>query len=273
MCIRDSISAVEAVLNRSELKGEVMILLVSDEEASGMGTRDILSRGYSGDMAVVGEPTGLRVMIAHKGVVRWRLSTYGKAAHSSSPEKGINAIYKMAEACLELRRFSERLRGRTHPFLGSPAMSINMIRGGEKDNVIPDLCEASIDRRLIPGEKVEDAEAELIRILKGIKRRDKEFHYRLERYQHVPSSLTKPDSDIVQLIKRAVKEVTGMEPEVSAFRATCEMVHLVNRGIPTVIFGSGSLDQAHEINEYVEASEVVKAAEIYAHLIIDATGC
>ena len=265
------LSAVETVLDKSELEGEVLVFLVSDEEASGMGTKDILSKGYAADMAVVGEPTGLEVMIAHKGVVRWRLSTFGKSAHSSSPEKGINAIYKMAKACLELRRFSERLQLRRHPLLGSPTMSINMIRGGEKDNVIPDFCEVSIDRRLVPGEKLEDVESELINVLEGIKRRDKEFHYRLDRYQYIPPSLTKPDADIVQLMKKIVRKVVGVEPKVSGFKATCEMVHLVNSGVPTVIFGSGKLEQAHKINEYVEVEEIVKAAEIYAHLIVNAT--
>ena len=265
------ISAVETVLNESELEGEVLVFLVSDEEASGLGTKDILSRGYTADMAVVGEPTGLKVMIAHKGVVRWRLSTFGKSVHSSSPERGVNAIYKMAEACLEIRRFSEKLHTRKHPLVGSPTMSINTIRGGEKDNVIPDFCEVSIDRRLIPGEKLENVESDLINILEGIKRKDEEFRYRLDRYQHIPPSLTEPNADIVHLMKNILKKVMKIEPKISGFKATCEMVHLVNNGIPTVIFGSGKLEQAHKINEYVEVEEIVKAAEIYAHLIADAT--
>jgi len=265
------ISAVETVLNESELEGEVLVFLVSDEEASGLGTKDILSRGYTADMAVVGEPTGLKVMIAHKGVVRWRLSTFGKSVHSSSPERGVNAIYKMAEACLEIRRFSEKLHTRKHPLVGSPTMSINTIRGGEKDNVIPDFCEVSIDRRLIPDEKLENVESDLINILEGIKRKDEEFRYRLDRYQHIPPSLTEPNADIVHLMKNILKKVMKIEPKISGFKATCEMVHLVNNGIPTVIFGSGKLEQAHKINEYVEVEEIVKAAEIYAHLIADAT--
>jgi len=265
------ISAVKTVLDKSELEGEVLVFLVSDEEASGMGTKDILSRGYTGDMAVVGEPTGLNVMIAHKGVARWRLATFGKSAHSSSPEKGVNAIYKMVNACLEIKRYSEELRTKKHFLLGSPTLSINMIRGGEKDNVIPDLCEASIERRLIPGEKLEDVESDLINILEGVKERDEEFQYKLQRCQYIPPSLIEPDAEAVQLMKKAVKEVMGIEPKVLGFNATCEMIHLVNGGVPTVIFGSGKLEQAHRINEYVEVDEIVKAAEIYARLIINAT--
>ena len=142
------ISATEAILDKSELEGEVLIFLVSDEEVSGLGTKDILSRGYTADMAVVGEPTGLEVMIAHKGVVRWRLSAFGKSAHSSSPDEGINAIYKMAEACLEIEKFSRALQKKRHPLLGFPTITINTIRGGDKDNIIPAFCEVSIDRRL-----------------------------------------------------------------------------------------------------------------------------
>jgi len=263
------LSAAEAVAD--EIEGKILVFLVSDEEVSGMGTKDILSRGYRADMAVVGEPTGLDVMIAHKGGVKWRLLTFGRSAHSSSPERGINAIYQMAEACLEIRRLSERLRMRRNSLLDHPSISLNTIKGGEKDNVVPSLCEASIDRRLVLGENVEDAESELKNILEGIKRRDKEFRYRLERYRYVPPSMTSPDAKIVRVMREAVKEVMGVEPKISGFTATCEMVHLVNHGIQTVIFGPGRIEQAHEINEYADVSEIVRAAEIYAHLILKAS--
>ena len=177
----------------------------------------------------------------------------------------------MVNACLEIKRYSEALRTKKHFLLGSPTLSINMIKGGEKDNVIPDLCEASIERRLIPGEKLENVESDLINILEGVKERDEEFQYKLQRCQYIPPSLIEPDAEAVQLMKKAVKEVMGIEPKVLGFNATCEMIHLVNGSVPTVIFGSGKLEQAHRINEYVEVDEIVKAAEIYARLIINAT--
>lgn len=263
------ISAVEGALNMdAELKGEILTCLVSDEEVSGLGTDDLLSRGYFADMAVVGEPTGLTLQIAHKGVVRWKLSTFGKAAHISSPTDGVNAIYKMAKACREIRRYSDRLTEKTHELLGSPTISIGTVKGGVKDNIIPDLCEASVDRRLIPGEEPEEAESELIELLESIKRRDKDFRYRLERCVLLQPSETKPDAEIVEIFKKSIRRVTCRKPETLGFKATCEMTHLVRSGIPTVIFGAGRLDQAHKIDEHVDVEEILAASKIYAESII-----
>lgn len=264
------ISAVEAVLDAGEeLMVDVLMCLVSDEEVSGMGTRDVLSKGYKADMALVGEPTGLTIQVAHKGVIRWKLSTFGKAAHASSPDEGVNAIYKMAKACLELDIYSKQLMRKRDKLLGSPTLSVDTIRGGEKDNVIPDYCKVTIDRRLIPREKPEETEAELIEVLEAIKKKDEEFNYRIERYHCTEPSETKPDAEIVKMLEKSIINVTRKKPEILGFHATCEMVQLVKEGIPTVIFGAGRLDQAHKANEHVNVEEIINAAKIYAELLVN----
>jgi acetylornithine deacetylase/succinyl-diaminopimelate desuccinylase-like protein len=245
-------SALEAVLNAGiELRGRVLTCLVSDEEVSGLGTEDILSKGYFADMAVVGEPTGLTLQIAHKGVIRWRLTTLGKAGHISSPEEGVNAIQKMAKVS---------------------TISVGTIRGGEKDNIIPARCEVSVDRRLIPGEEPGEAETELIQLLEAMKKKDKDFEYKLERYVLLQASEIEPDEEVVSIFERSVKKVTGRKARIEGFSATCEMVHLVKMGIPTIIFGAGSLSQAHKVDEYVNVEEIIAAAKIYAEFIVEALG-
>ena len=265
------LTAVEAVLNsEAELKGKIMTFLVSDEETYCNGTRDILSEGrYYADMAVVGEPTELNIGVAHKGVMRWRLITYGRAAHSSSPEMGVNAIYKMARAITAIQEYSKRLGDRRHRLLGYPTVSVGTIRGGEKDNVVPDLCEASIERRLIPGEQPGMVEEELTGLLDDIRMDDPEFKYKLERYSTILPSEIEENSEVVKVMIKAVEEGIGRHPRIIGFNATCEMVHLVERGIPTVIFGAGSLNQAHKVNEHVDLKEVTDASRAYAHFIIE----
>jgi len=265
------ISATEAILNTdARLNGKLLTCLVSDEEVSGFGTEDLLSKGYLADMAVVGEPTALTLQTAHKGAVRWRLSTFGRAAHISSPREGVNAIQKMVKVCRELDRYSGQLMKKRHKLVGPPTIAIGTIKGGEKDNIIPDYCEATIDRRLIPQENAEEAESELIELLESIKRKDRDFRYKLERYVLLQASETKPDAEIVEIFRRAIKKVTRTKPKTLGFEATCEMVHLVRRGVPTVIFGAGRLSQAHKIDEHVDVKEIVAAAEIYAQSIIHA---
>ncbi len=267
------LSALEAVFNAGvELRGRVSTFLVSDEEVSGLGTEDILSRGYFADMAVVGEPTGLDLMIAHKGVIRWRLTTLGKAAHISSPEEGVNAIHKMAKVCLMLDRYLGRLKRSNHELLGYRIISIGTIKGGEKDNIVPDWCEVSVDRRLIPEEEPGEAETELIELLEAMKRRDKDLRYKLEQYVFLQASEIEPSEEVVSFFEKSIRKVTGRKTRIKGFNATCEMVHLVKTGIPTVIFGAGSLSQAHKVDEYVNVEEIIAAAKIYAEFIVEALG-
>lgn len=263
------LSAVEAVLKAGlELEGKILTCLVSDEEASGLGTRDVLSKGYRADMAVVGEPTGLALNIAHKGVIRWRLATFGRAAHASSPREGVNAIYKMAKACLRIQDYLDDLGRSRHGLVGRPTISIGKISGGQKDNVIPDYCEVTVDRRMIPGEKPEEAEREFVQLLESMKQQDKEFKYEIERYVVLEPSEIQPEERVVKIFSTSIRKVTGRKPVLQGFKATCEMTHLVSSRIPTVIFGAGKLSQAHTVDEHVDIEEIMTASKIYAESII-----
>jgi len=265
------LSAVEAILKAGvELNGKILTCLVSDEEASGLGTRDVLSKGYRADMAVVGEPTGLALNIAHKGVIRWRLATFGRAAHASSPREGVNAIYKMAKACSRIQTYLGHLGKRSHRLLGRPTIMIGRISGGQKDNVVPDYCEVTVDRRMIPGEKPEEAEREFVQLLESMKQQDKEFKYEIERYVVLEPSEIQPEEQVVNIFSTSIHKVTGRKPVLQGFKATCEMTHLVNNRVPTVIFGAGKLSQAHTVDEHVDIEEIVTASKIYAETIIKA---
>ena len=100
------------------------------------------------------EPTGLDIVIAHRGATRWKLRTTGRACHSSRPQDGINAIYRMAQVIGRLEEYAEKLPELVpaHPLCGPPTMSIGRIEGGISVNTVPDVCEIEIDRRVIPGE-------------------------------------------------------------------------------------------------------------------------
>ncbi len=131
----------------------VLFTATMDEEHGMQGMRALLAAGRQAKGAVIAEPTGLEIVIAHKGVARFTVSTDGKAAHSSRPDLGINAIYRMARVVSALEHYAKGGIGRdTHPFLGKATLSVGVIRGGEYVNIIPDHCEIEVDRRLLPGE-------------------------------------------------------------------------------------------------------------------------
>jgi acetylornithine deacetylase/succinyl-diaminopimelate desuccinylase family protein len=252
------------------LDGKVIIVLTSDEEISGLGTKKVLEKGYYANAAIVGEPSDLEVNIAHKGVARWKLTVFGKSTHASTPEEGINAIYKMAKVLIKLEELHNTYISseKRHRILGTPTLNVGIIKGGIKDNIVPDICEITIDRRLIPGEKLNDVEEELKSMLSKISFQDPKFKYELSLYHiHNPAE-TSPNEYFVKLSKKAVKDITGKESTIEGFVATTEMSHLTEVGIPSIILGCGNIKMAHTINENVPVKQIIDLTKIYALIIL-----
>jgi len=261
------IAAKAIVEDGVQLKGTLMISCVADEEVTGFGTKDLIDRGYRADFAVVGEPTELKVQTAHKGIIWVRIVTKGRAAHASMPHEGINAIYGMSKVCLALKEMSNQVMMKKHPLLGSPTINVGTIKGGLKTNVVPDNCEITVDRRLIPGEIPEIAKSEIDTVLDSLKKHEPQLKMESEIINVAESSETSSDELIVRVAREAVQEVTGRDPGITGFTATSDMRFLVSQAkIPTIILGPGSLRQAHIVDEYVEVQQVFDAAKIYALL-------
>ncbi len=269
------ISALRAILrSKVELGGDIVIALTSDEEDSCLGAKDILEKGYHASAAIVGEPSGLQINIAHKGFARFSLTTYGKLAHSSNPDEGVNAIYKMSKAINRLEEIAASYShsSNSHPFLGKPTLSVGVIRGGAKDNIVPDSCEITIDRRLLPDESPQDVEGELKAELAKIARDDPQFRFKLELYNSQPASETDLSEEIVKTAKKAIKETVNIEPRVEGMPATTEMSHFVKAGIPTIILGCGDIKMAHTINENLPVQQIIDASKIYAMILLKYLG-
>src|SRR5688572_28465037 len=132
---------------------EVILVALVDEESGQGGSRHLARSGFTADLAIVGEPTRLQIVTAHKGDLWLQLETRGKAAHGSQPELGRNAVHEMARIVdLIETTYAAMLRRRRHSLLGCPTVSVGTIGGGSQPNIVPDQCRISIDRRTIPGE-------------------------------------------------------------------------------------------------------------------------
>ena len=158
------------VEERSELNVNIIMLGIVDEEHKMRGIEAFAEQGPRVDAAIVGEPTELHVVSAHKGMTRWRLHTIGRTAHSSRPELGDNAIYQMI-SCVQriLAAYEPILSGRSHPLLDKPTLTINTIHGGTAVNIVPGSCVIEIDRRVLPNEDYAQITPELHRIVKRSK--------------------------------------------------------------------------------------------------------
>lgn len=250
-----------------ELRGEIVFAAVADGEAESRGVKRLLSRGLKADCAVVGEPTRLRVCPAHRGRLVASIKLVGRAAHASNPSEGVNPLYPAAKLLLSLRKLSEKLSKSVHPLLGPPTISPTMVRGGLKDNVIPESVEIVIDRGTLPGESPKKLAAELEELAKKLAEEDR-ADYRFRIVKWVPPAETSAGSRIVSAAVEAVEEVLGVRSGVTGFQAACDMSFLVNEaGIDSIILGPGSLEQAHAADEWVSIEELVNAAKIYAAIV------
>jgi len=253
------------------INGEIIFAAVADEESENRGIRRLVAQGVKADYAVVGEPTNLNVCIAHKGSIFLRASFIGRAAHSSKPERGVNAVYAASEYALRIEKLSRRFKVK-HRLLGKPSLAVTIFRGGVKDNVIPDRCELVINRRTLPNEDLETVVNQLKDLaMKVSKERRVKAFVKIDRY--LPASETDKDEEIVKAGLRAVSRVLGKRARPKGFQATCDMTFLVHRAnIPCIILGPGRLEEAHAINEWVEIDQLVNGSKIYYELIMDLIG-
>ncbi len=248
-------------------QGAVILHLVSDEESHGHQGMGFLTQkgGIHGDAALVGEPTDLHPVIAHKGALWVRIFTFGKSAHSAKPHLGVNAIEKMAKL---IDRLNSILWEKEHPWLGKPTLSIGTIRGGTKINVVPDRCEIEVDRRMLPGEKKEEVLREMKKILDLIQLGDSFFQYRMEEIDFAEASEVDPEEEIVNIGREAIQEVIGENLPLRTFSGFTDSRFYINQcRIPTLIFGPGNTSQIHTANESVEVEALVQASHIYGLIL------
>ncbi len=245
------------------LRTNVLLLASVDEEYLMRGAEGFARSGRSVDGAIVGEPTGLAVVVAHKGFVRWKMHTVGRAAHSSTPHLGDNAIYQMAEVIHLLRPELDRLlAGRSHPLVGPATWSIGKIVGGSSVNIVPDRCTVEIDRRLLPGEAGQAALAEVDAIVERIRQARPDLHVERDApFGDVTGLDTPPTAAVVRALDQACRSVRGKSSIVGVAYGT-NASKLAEVGIPCVVFGPGDIAQAHTADEYVALDQVVAAARI-----------
>jgi acetylornithine deacetylase len=215
------------------------------------------------DAAVVAEPTNLQIVVAHKGVVRWRCTARGRAAHSAQPDAGENAIYRMARALVAIERYQKEVVGTlaSHPLCGPATLSVGTIAGGVSVNTVPDRCTIEIDRRLAGREEPEAAQRHLIEYLQ----RQCDAAAWLEHERPFMSGLAldnEANGPLAERLAEAACEVAGGCRRVGVAYATDAAV-LAAAGVPTVVFGPGSIEQAHTADEWIDLDQVRQAAEIY----------
>jgi acetylornithine deacetylase len=245
----------------------ILLTATADEEHQMTGLRTLLDSGLQARAAIVGEPTGLEIITAHKGVCRFQITTRGKAVHSSRPEEGVNAIYRMASIVQALEAYAKGGVGSgAHPLLGRATLSVGVIRGGEYVNVVPDSCLIDVDRRLLPGEEGRPAVIDVRTYLTNVADEGLDFEVS-DPLLLVPGLDIRGDDPLVQAAAAAIKQVTG-KAHLNGMTGTTHAGPLTEAGIPSLVVGPGAMGQAHTATEQLDLTQVEQAAAIYQALML-----
>ena len=236
----------------------VVMVCTVDEEFTHKGSLLAAHSKLGADLAIVAEPTLLQIVNCHKGAVRWKVRTEGVACHSSTPQLGDNAIYRMGDVIAALKdHASELANDAPHPALGPPSLSVGRIEGGQSVNVVPDWCEIEVDRRLVPGETQRDA---LTRIKEFVRAR----LGRLDRVEFQPPFVAMPPlspelvakTNWTDVVSSAIARVTGKRPVVMGVPYGTDAGPLAEAGLPCLVIGPGDIAQAHTKDEWIDLDQV-----------------
>lgn len=246
---------------------EVWLAAVVDEEFSYRGVVK-LCEGLTAHAALVAEPTSLRAVIASKGVLRWRIVVRGKAAHSGKPHLGVNAIAHMARVILALEEDHERLAARVHPLLGPATVNVGVIHGGVQVNFVPDTCAIELDRRLLPGETVTGVLAHYQGMLDALRAQHPTLDATMEPPMLTDEALETPADSTPALLAGTLLAEMGLDGALCGVPFGSDASKLSRQGVPSLVFGPGSIDQAHAAVEFVDLTEVDRACEFYREFIL-----
>ena len=260
------LAAAEA--KKHGLRGDLIVQAVVDEEYASLGTQALTTR-FRADAAIVAEFTELKLILAHKGFVWLEVETQGVAAHGSRPDLGLDAIANMGDVLRELKKLDSRLRAQpTHPLLGSGSIHASLIKGGQELSSYPERCVLSVERRTIPGEEPEKAEAELGQIVSNLQHADPTFRAEVRRGLDRSPLETGEDTPIARCVQAAATKVLGHAAPIAGVPFWTDAALLAAAGIPSLLFGPSGAG-AHAAEEWVELNSVKACADVYLATAVD----
>lgn len=254
----------------SRLKGQVVLACVADEEkGSKYGMYYLLDEGkLQGEYGIVPDIAYnmRKIDVAEKGILHLKITSLGKQAHGSRPEKGVNAIWNMVEFLDLLKKY--RMRFRRHPLLSDPTSNLGVIRGGHASNIVPGECEVHLDFRYLPSQKKEDITRRVKEMFRKVREKNRKARFELRVIDHQKPVEVEEDNILVHKIRKHAKEVMGKYPEVTGLSGTTVVKPLTAKGILAVGYSAGG-DVAHMANESISINELVAFSKVLCLVCMD----
>lgn len=234
---------------------EWIFLGLAGEEDGSFGAQALCEFGFTADLVVALEPTDCKVVCAHKGALWLKLTTAGRAAHGSAPQRGENAVYKMGRALPILETLAREFDLKKHPVLGGASLNIGRIEGGSRINIVADACEVLVDIRTHSAFTGSDALATLKEKMPP--------DVTVEVLRNACPLDTSPDHPLVDVLlaQSAGQSCADWFSDASVF---------AEHGIPAVVFGPGSISQAHTKDEWIALGELERGCQLLKQFILQA---
>jgi acetylornithine deacetylase/succinyl-diaminopimelate desuccinylase-like protein len=239
---------------------EIIFAGLADEEHAQAGSHALVAGGFKADLAIVGEPTRLQVVTAHKGSLWLELETQGKAAHGAMPQLGRNAVHEMARIVQLLEtEYATRLRSRRHRLLGHGTVNVGTICGGTQPNIVPDRCAITVDRRTLPGETDGGVRREIAAFLGSRELRPKMTSTKLA------PALPLETNPKLPLVRQFLRSLGQRQPAGVDF--FCDAAVLSAGGIPSVVFGPGDIAQGHTADEWISLASLERGRNLLVNFL------
>jgi len=250
------------------LGGDLLFAGVMGEELGSVGSRHLVASGLRASAVVVGEPTGLDVILGHRGVFHLNVKIHGVSAHASNPDAGVNPSLKMARLLLDLEPYVAEVRTRMDPVLGKAALTPTiMATSSGSAATIPDSCTVTFQQELLPSETAERATEEFRREVERICLAH-DISATVSSQPRRSPCLIEPEAEIVQIAGRAAAKARDVCPRLAGYTAATDSYVFMGVGMPTVAIGPGNEHGCgvHGIDEFVEIDQLLQSVEVYMEI-------
>lgn len=257
------VAVAQWLASRGSADGLVLQFAMGEERGE-PGTEDLLRSGYVAPVGLVLEPTDFQLGIAQRGLATIRITIPGRAGHASRPELADNPISKLAQVLAVISRL-DASPSSSHRLLGSPTWTPTMVHGGVIPSMVPGTCQVHVDRRMVPGEKVEELVATMREALVGVVD-DAVVEIAEEEGVYLPAEVQEDSIAVAHM--RSALEICGEEIQVFGTPYSSDVRHLINQsGIEAVTFGPGRASEMHARDEFIEIDHLARAARVVATFV------
>ncbi|EAC4354728.1 ArgE/DapE family deacylase [Listeria monocytogenes] len=264
------IAMIELHEEKQKLNGKIRLLATVGEEVGELGAEQLTQKGYADDLdgLIIGEPSGHRIVYAHKGSINYTVKSTGKNAHSSMPEFGVNAIDNLLLFYNEVEKFVKSIDA-TNEILGDFIHNVTVIDGGNQVNSIPEKAQLQGNIRSIPEMDNETVKQVLVKIINKLNKQENVNLELIFDYDKQPVFSDK-NSDLVHIAKSVASDIVKEEIPLLGISGTTDAAEFTKakKAFPVIIFGPGN-ETPHQVNENVPVENYLEMIDVYKRIAIE----